>query len=98
MWCRWPVSDEGSADLSDDVRLTARVLRLQVKDLLSQTGTVQSLWMPTIKNLAYVVYETSDEAETTRYVAHHLTSSVRANPFRPSGLVSAVILIGNVAT
>ena len=48
---------------------------MQVKDLLGQTGTVLSLWMPTIKNLAYVVYQTSDEAESTRYAAqltHHV--------------------------
>ena len=39
----------------------------QVKELLGQTGTVKSLWMPTIKNLAYVVYESAEEAEATRY-------------------------------
>jgi len=56
---------------------------MQVKDLLGQTGTVLSLWMPTIKNLAYVVYQTSDEAEATRYAAqltHHVVLSFMAHP------------------
>ena len=43
--------------------------REQVRELLGQTGAVQMLWMPTIKNLAYVVYENSEEAEATRCAA-----------------------------
>ena len=39
---------------------------MQVRALLGQTGSVQSLWMPLIKNLAYVVFETVDQAEATR--------------------------------
>ena len=37
-----------------------------MRELLSQHGAVVSLWMPTIKNLAYVVYESADVAEETR--------------------------------
>ncbi len=36
--------------------------------LLSQHGRVEAMWMPTIKNLAYVLYESADVAEDTRCV------------------------------
>jgi len=38
----------------------------QVDALLSQHGRVETMWMPTIKNLAYVIYESADVAEDTR--------------------------------
>ena len=38
----------------------------QVDALLSQHGRVETMWMPLIKNLAYVIYESADVAEDTR--------------------------------
>lgn len=35
----------------------------QARDLLSQSGTVLAMWMPNIKNLAYVVFATVAQAE-----------------------------------
>ncbi len=40
----------------------------QVDALLSQHGRVETMWMPLIKNLAYVIYESADVAEDTRCV------------------------------
>ena len=42
----------------------------QVDTLLSQHGRVETMWMPTIKNLAYVIYESADVAEDTRCAQH----------------------------
>lgn len=41
----------------------------QVRDLLSETGQVLALWMPSIKTHAYCVFETKAQAEATRRVS-----------------------------
>ncbi len=40
----------------------------QVRELLSETGEVKALWMPSIKTHCYVVFETKAQAEATRRV------------------------------
>ena len=49
--------------------------RPQVDALLSQHGRVEAMWMPTIKNLAYVLYESADVAEDTRCVVAAATDA-----------------------
>ena len=46
-----------------------RLLPCQVRDLLSETGQVLALWMPSIKTHAYCVFETKAQAEATRRVS-----------------------------
>lgn len=41
---------------------------IQVRELLSETGQVLALWMPSIKTHAYCVFETKAQAEATRRV------------------------------
>ena len=40
----------------------------QVRELLSETGEVKALWMPSIKTHAYAVLESKEQAEATRRV------------------------------
>jgi apoptotic chromatin condensation inducer in the nucleus len=37
-----------------------------LRALLSETGTVTGLWMPSIKTHCYVTFETAEQAEATR--------------------------------
>ena len=60
----WPVID--SMHGCTFVPKVVRYFPAQVDALLSQHGRVETMWMPTIKNLAYVIYESEDVAEDTR--------------------------------
>jgi hypothetical protein len=43
-------------------------LLAQVRQLLSETGQVVAMWMPSIKTHCYAVFETKAQAEATRRV------------------------------
>ncbi|EFN59666.1 hypothetical protein CHLNCDRAFT_56500 [Chlorella variabilis] len=44
----------------------------QVRELLSETGQVLALWMPSIKTHCYAVFESKAQAEETRKATYHL--------------------------
>ncbi|KAL4444627.1 hypothetical protein ABPG77_002444 [Micractinium sp. CCAP 211/92] len=72
----------------------------QVRELLSETGEVKALWMPSIKTHCYVVFETKAQAEATRRATYQLqwpaTNPKRLAPrFVP--LAEAETSIGNGA-
>lgn len=50
----------------------------QVRELLSETGEVKALWMPSIKTHCYVVFETKAQAEATRRVRPRATAAAPA--------------------